>query len=139
MSNIELFDKVAAHYFALLYSRFPIRDNIDGNEIVEKISKTLSASDRAQWGDELPLFVSESADWLVGHEFIQHDGKNGLELYYCSLTLKGLDAMRSVPSSIKGSESVGDMIKAGVRDGVKGKISEAMGSLIGYAAREMLR
>lgn len=101
MTNIELFDKTAAHYLALLYERFPMRETLEGDAVMQTIEKEFSPAEKAEWSDKLRFFGFESAAWLVRHGYIEHNGADGLNLFECALTPKGLDTMRIVIGEAK--------------------------------------
>jgi len=143
MSNIDNFNTTVAQIFSLLYERFPSRIDLDGyehlgyeynpiNDLVgdDNPSKTQKESEEVQ-------FVIDTVAWLIESGFIygavdtQAKGyaNNPRKCINLTLSPKGLELLKVVPSSVNKSESLGEALRETMRKGAK----DAGGKLISEA------
>lgn len=112
MSNIELFDEYTAAIFAELYEHFPLRRSVAAEAIIGM------ALDPADPPPRIPrelMIYEATVEWLADTGFIALSG-NGHQ-GEATLTLRGLEAMKVVPASVRDHSSLGDSLVSAVRSG----------------------
>lgn len=125
-SNIELFDEYAAKLFSHLYQTFPVKQQIDILEFFD-----LGSFDRLNPGqilDESGLADSSAErkaeiawhtlTWLSETGFVTLER---LQPYHTAtgvtLTVKGLEVLKSEPSSLKPQKRIGNELIAALKVG----------------------
>lgn len=127
-TNIELFNQYTAKIFTELYESFPVPMwlvdvRLSGGKFIEN-----------ERGFEEPDFETKIAGstilWLVEAGFINASETDARSAYNATLSAKGLELMKLVPSSIDSKMSVGDnllkILKEGSVDAAKVLISKAL-------------
>jgi len=132
--NIKTFDKFVGYIFAELYSAFPICIKINVSEFLEKIKCG---------GEEEALIFSETMFWLRDAGFLSFRTPEDKEVFHMEgviasprfgcvvLSAKGLEILKKTPKTIEKSESIGDIIRNAVKDGVKTKLIEGVNMALG--------
>ena len=136
-TNIERFDLLTGRIFADLYEEFPVHRLLT----VEKYSTYLMGLDPDFKID--PVFEDQrkannfffsTMDWLIAAGYIscriRHS--HGSDTV---LTARGLEALKSVPDSLTGKESLGAQLIDAAREGATGRVKELAGATIGAGVR----
>lgn len=112
MDNIEAFDVVTATIFARLYKKFPQKDFIECDSFCEKLD--IANYDLEQKKD----LCRATMTFLQENGFIISSSKSeSMAWSYVSLTLKGLEALKSKPKTLSNEESIGKRLIKAVESG----------------------
>jgi len=120
IDNIELFNCYTSKIFAHLYKTFPKKQNYQKEFFIDGCKSALNESDKID-------FVCDTVLWLHENDFINY--ANVLKVQDCNfqnvtLTMKGLIALNSEPTSIKHKETIGSKIVEMVNKGAFETASE---------------
>ncbi|MBK9649696.1 MAG: hypothetical protein IPO67_31850 [Deltaproteobacteria bacterium] len=147
-TNIDRFNVLVAQILALLYREFPIRQSIRAENLLGYQQTDNTYSPEGRWtaeyrkGDGTLIrdatadfdFVQDTIRWLSDEGYILHwPYETGYEFMGVTLSAKGLELLKAVPSSVAGSTSVGDTLLAIFKDGTKDGAKEAAASAISSA------
>ncbi|MBZ0330689.1 hypothetical protein KZO25_10225 [Halomonas sp. ANAO-440] len=125
---MEKFNRLVALLFGTLYEEFPVPYRLDAAKFLEKV---IDQSDE-EGAFNFPEYFESTVKWLetAGYIWIVNDYTTlgGYEVEVV-LSEKGLEALRQVPSSLEGSESIGERFASFT----KSKTSEALSTLISIA------
>lgn len=112
MDNIEAFDITAATIFARLYKKFPEKDMIT----YELFCSELDIKD---YTDEQKMKMCKATmTFLQENGFIISNSKSESNAWaYVSLTMKGLEALKSKPKTLSKEESIGKRLLRAVESG----------------------
>ncbi len=132
--NIKKFDRIVASILADLYQKFPVHTHVS---IYELFDCTPGRLDHGIWIESEELskedqeFYYYTVKWLIDTGYvigtIKHYNSSDI-----TLSLKGLELLKSVPSSVDGAESIGEQLvgalKAGAKDSAANLVSKALSS-----------
>ncbi len=127
-TNIDLFNQYTAKIFAMLYEPFPvtlwIRDGFISGRVVRPGVFDESVT------DEQVEIAGYTLKWLIEAGYITCSRFDANSAHDATLSAKGLELMKLVPSSLEKKKSVGDslltIVKDGSSDGGKKLISKAL-------------
>lgn len=143
MNNIQKFDELVAMLLAHLYGTFPRRTEIDSFEFLNIEFEHSSFLDDNEGNEEYinkcqeADFLLDTALWLIDSGFLYGKIENEVALHYTSkkciditLSPKGLELLKLVPSSLEISQNLGDKlvdtINKGAKDAGSKLVSEAL-------------
>ncbi len=135
--NIDLFDEYASKILAQLYESFPVKTSLDAT----KLSGHTESNDLGviidDDGNESKYFdvARATIEWLWESGYIKSNSEmkpHGLPS--AVLTSKGLAVLKSVPKSIKRTDTLGDRLAAAVRSGGKETASELLKAALAKGA-----
>ncbi|EHU4917414.1 hypothetical protein KY888_004560 [Vibrio vulnificus] len=132
--NIKKFDRLVALILADLYQNFPVRTHVS---IYELFDCTPGRLERGRWIESEELskenqeFYYYTVKWLIDTGYvigtIKHYNESNI-----TLSLKGLELLKSVPSSVDDTESLGEQLvgalKIGAKDSAASLVSKALSS-----------
>ncbi|TMX70626.1 hypothetical protein [Vibrio rotiferianus] len=132
--NIKEFDRVVAFILSELYQKFPVRTHVSIYEVFDCPSGKITDY---EWVESEELKQSDqefyyfTVQWLLDTGYvigtINHYNDSKI-----TLSMKGLELLKSVPSSVDSSESIGDQLvsafKSGAKDSAANIISKALSS-----------
>ncbi|UXZ55958.1 hypothetical protein LOS15_08020 [Halomonas sp. 7T] len=125
---MEKFNRLVGLLFGTLYEEFPVPLRLDAGDYLEK---TIDEDDY-EGSFNFSEYFEHTVKWLetAGYIWISQDfsSMDGYEVEVV-LSEKGLEVLRRVPSSLEGSESIGERLARFA----KSKTSEAVGVLISAA------
>lgn len=124
--NIETFNIVVAHIFDLLYEEFPELASIGQDHF----TSILDSEGNVLGRDSNWLQIHSAIVWLEHEGFIRAKGYTSSGCHGAVLTLKGFNALQSVPSSVAGEGSLGDRIKTALAAGSKSAVSKLVDQLL---------
>lgn len=115
-SNIEKFDEIVGRVFSRTYVNFPVPVSLHVEFLVgEGRGFDLLNGEMKALNDEGD-FAFATVEWLVNAGFISASkNEQMLEFNGAVLTIKGLEALKQIPGSLKAS--IGEEIDAAVRKG----------------------
>ena len=119
--NIEKFDRIVAQVLGELYQKFPIQTHVSIYELFEcspgKLveGKWVESEDLKEQDQEFYFYTIR---WLIDTGYLIGTIQNHHNSQI-TLSLKGLELLKSVPSSISGSESVGELLISALKSGAK--------------------
>ncbi len=125
---MKKFDTLVALVFGRLFSTFPEPIRLTGDMFIFDAIK----EDDLEGAFNFPEYFWHTVDWLIAEGYIRvtHDFSTfGNTSYEVVLSEKGLKALRKVPDSLQGNESLGERLVAFS----KNKGSEAVSTLISLA------
>ncbi|MFM2642515.1 hypothetical protein AAFX33_15265 [Vibrio chagasii] len=119
--NIDKFDVLVARVFETLYSEFPKKIVLQPTELLD--------CDEQPYYNEAGYFVSPLADdesdflyytvsWLYESGYLL-GSINGVWDSKVTLSLKGLQLLKSVPNSVESNSSLGEQLKEAIGNGAK--------------------
>lgn len=119
MKNIELFDEYAARIFVELYQSFPVKIFVDarklcGHEEIDDFGRILDGRGEPSKPFEI---AHATIAWLKDTGYVRGEDMHAWGLSQAVLSPMGLAVLKSVPSSLKVSETTGDRLAKLVRDG----------------------
>lgn len=119
--NIEKFDELVARVFEKLYSEFPKQIVLDPCELMD-YDAIAYWNDDGEFVDPISEedneFFSYTLSWLFDSGYLI--GKfGGAWNSRMTLSLKGLQLLKSVPSSVESNEPLGEQLKDAVKRGSK--------------------
>jgi hypothetical protein len=143
MNNIQKFDELVAVLLAHLYENFPRRTEIDAFEFLDIEFEHRSFLDDSEGFEEHTNkcleadFFLDTVLWLIDSGFLYGKIQNEVAGFYTSkkciditLSPKGLELLKLVPSSLDVSQSLGeklvDTINKGAKDAGSKLVSEAL-------------
>ncbi|EOA5469306.1 hypothetical protein ACQZMT_003738 [Vibrio cholerae] len=124
-TNYELFNEIAGEVLVHLLSCFPM----SSKEPVGKITKYRRSGDTNDTPHEWEVFY-QTVTWLEEEGFIRSKGRAQRTGKYmlpdCVLTLKGLEALKSIPDPINpdSGNSLADSMVQAVEEEAKDKLKE---------------
>lgn len=125
---MEKFNRLVALLFGTLYEEFPVPYRLDAARFLENV---IEARDE-EGAFNFPEYFESTVKWLetAGYVWVVNDYTTlgGYEVEVV-LSEKGLEALRQVPSSLEGSESLGERFASFA----KSRTSEALSTLISMA------
>ena len=125
---MEKFDTLVALVFGQLFSEFPEPVRLSPDSFLFDVLK----GDDEEGAFNFTEYFWHTVDWLVAESYIritQNYSTFGGTSYEVVLSEKGLQALRKVPDSLQGNESLGERLIAFS----KNKGSEAVSTLISLA------
>lgn len=119
MKNIELFDEYTARIFADLYRSFPVKRSLDarklsGHEDYDDFGRILN--ERGDPSKEFEVAYA-TIEWLFDTGYIRGHEPSGSGMSLAVLSPMGLAVLKSVPSSLKAGESMGDKLSKLLAEG----------------------
>ncbi|MUL11830.1 hypothetical protein GNP59_18415 [Aliivibrio fischeri] len=134
--NIKKFDRLVALILADLYQKFPVCTHVSIYELFDCTPGYMNHK-RGQWIESEDLttedqeFYYYTVKWLIDTGYVIGTIKN-FNNSHITLSLKGLELLKSVPSSVDDAESIGEQligaVKAGAKDSAANLISKALKS-----------
>jgi len=132
--NIKKFDRLVASILADLYQKFPVHTHVCVYELFDCAPGRLEHGvwiESENLSKEDQEFYYYTIKWLIDTGYvigtIKHHNDSDI-----TLSLKGLELLKSVPSSVDGSESIGQQLvvalKAGAKDSAANLVSKALSS-----------
>lgn len=131
LSNIEKFNDQVGKIFADLYAAFPLPITLCAKDFVPngQVLTTNAAGDEVI-SDEAYFFMA-TGSWLIKAGYFTavefNDGDFGVAI----LTAKGLEALKAMPDSLQGKESLGEQLvdaaKTEGREVIRSLVSQALG------------
>ncbi|EGQ7759999.1 hypothetical protein ACOIWI_004642 [Vibrio vulnificus] len=134
-SNIQKFDRIVALVLAELYRKFPVRSHVcvytlfdckeNGywNKGIWYEPEDLAKSDRE--------FYVHTVKWLIDSGYvigtIEHHNNSSI-----TLSMKGLQLLKSVPDSLDSSESLGEQLLSVVNSGAKDSAAQLISRALSY-------
>lgn len=115
MDNIDRFNDITARAFAELYEHFPCRRNLE--------LARLAGLDAAQVELDFPMvppefdFAGECVRWLADAGYLWIDGDGGQLHVEARLAPKALEVLNASPAALDRSVSIGDGLRAALREG----------------------
>ncbi|WP_139463000.1 hypothetical protein [Aeromonas veronii] len=132
-NNIKKFDKLVALILAELYRKFPVRSHVDIYHVFE-CTEQGGVDDEGVWREPSDLseddrqFYCDTIKWLIDTGYvigtIEHHNSSSV-----TLSIKGLQLLKSVPSSLDSSDTLGEQLLSFLKSGAK----DAAGQLISSA------
>jgi hypothetical protein len=116
MSNIESFNRCTALIFAELYRSFPFRKEISLSSLPEGIFDDISEEDRDGTFERL-MVLEETGKWLVEAGYIWAGQVTESTIHGAILSPKGLEVLKSMPSSISMEQTLGERMGELVQKG----------------------
>lgn len=139
-SNIERFDQLTGRIFADLYEVFPMPRTLSDRSYSSIIEQDEQAADGKQSSDPGQFFTA-TIIWLVTSGYITtfQASLNGRYTYDgCVLTAKGLEVLKSTPSSLGGKsfgQSLQEAAKQGSIETIKKITGEALSVGLGIVTK----
>ncbi|GHE21779.1 hypothetical protein [Halomonas urumqiensis] len=125
---MEKFNRLVALLFGTLYEEFPVPHRLDAARFLEKVIDERDEEGAFNFSE----YFESTVKWLetAGYVWVVNDYTT-LDGYDIEVVLseKGLEALRQVPSSLEGSESLGERFASFA----KSRTSEALSTLISIA------
>ncbi|ENP8319890.1 hypothetical protein ACEH85_004190 [Vibrio vulnificus] len=134
-NNIQKFDRIVALIFAELYRKFPVRSSVcvytlfdckeSGywNEGIWYEPEDFANSDRE--------FYVHTVKWLIDSGYvigtIEHHNNSNI-----TLSMKGLQLLKSVPNSLDSSVSLGEQLLSVVNSGAKDSAAQLISRALSY-------
>ena len=125
MSNIESFNRCAALIFAELYRSFPFRKGISLDSLPEGIFDDISEEDRKGAFDRL-MVLNETGKWLVDAGYIWAEKVVEHTIHGAILSPKGLEVLKSMPTSISTEQTLGERMGELVKKGSYSLLSKVV-------------
>lgn len=123
--NMALFDDFAVQIMADLYAAFPQRQAVD----CIKLSGAGELDEYGRASHECDI-CAETVRWLHEEGYVRAESLSVYGANQVTLTSKGLELLRAVPSSLRSKASVGDqlvaMLKGGARESARALLNKAM-------------
>ena len=129
MENIEIFDRCTALIFAKVYESFPVPFELEPKRLAMEIQhQSTNPDDVFRKGWHLTTVMEHTIQWLGKAGYLNLGGMTSGPIYNdVTLTPKGLETMKAVPSSLAAGEDLapnehtpkpaGERIVAAVREG----------------------
>ena len=109
MKNIEQFNIVVGFLLAKFYSRFPCKSNVNSRVYVEEL-KALQPDFDWQIGRSGLSVVSDTIDFLISEGILSVSDSSSANYLNVCLTLKGMNVLNQVPSSIQSKKTLGEQL-----------------------------
>ncbi|MFQ2369136.1 hypothetical protein [Aeromonas enteropelogenes] len=132
-NNIKKFDKLVALILAELYKNFPVRSHVSIYHVFD-CKESGRIDDEGVWREPSDLsesdrqFYCDTIKWLIDTGYvigtIEHHNSSNV-----TLSIKGLQLLKSVPNSLDNSDSLGEQLLSVLKNGTK----DAAGQLISTA------
>lgn len=135
-NNIECFDLLTGRIFADLYDHFPIPHDLTNDEFVYfLLGKDPDYPIEQMFDDQNAAleFFSATTQWLIDAGYISCEVRFS-EGPRAVLTAKGLEALKSVPTSLSG-ETLGAQLVEAARTGTVDQLKALAGDAIGMGVR----
>lgn len=132
--NIQLFDEYAGQIFAHLYQSFPVPTSVMPQDFISCGSIGLQNNEFAHTGEDAKIFLA-TAKWLVMSGYITCNGENFSYVRDAVLTAKGLEILKSTPSSIKGGPSLGDRLATAAKEDGREALRSVTAEVLGLGVR----
>lgn len=137
-TNIEKFDRLAGKIFADLYESFPIPHQMTQTDYISTVVDPDGTADWEEVGEDAldaVEFYFATHRWLEKAGFIEVvtatlDGTSEVVL-----TNKALEALKMVPGSLAGKESLGERLTQASRDGVVDQVRSLTSQVLGAGLR----
>lgn len=113
MSNIELFDEYAAKIFAVVYETFPEKTPVD----CLRISESMDVDEYGRASREANI-CRATLEWLCESGYLRCGEESGY-FRMATLTPKGLECLKVVPSSLDGNTPIGERLVGMLKNGSK--------------------
>jgi len=139
-SNIERFDQLTGRIFADLYEAFPMPRTLSDRSYSSIIEPDQPATDGKQSSDPGQFFTA-TITWLVNSGYITtfQARLNGRFTYDgCVLTAKGLEVLKSIPSSV-GGKSFGQSLQEAAKAGSKEALKKITGEVLSFGLGVMTK
>lgn len=131
--NIDKFDQVVAYIFAELYKSFPVRKAVDIYTFYDCKEGEYIAGiwyDSGELTIEDQKFFCDTICWLIDTGYVIGTLKNQMDhRANITLSMKGLQLLKSVPKSVNNKATLGDQLLSVLSSGAK----ESAASLVGKA------
>jgi len=134
MDNMEKFNNLVGLIFGKLYEGFPVPLHITPTLFLESVI----SEDDEDGSFNFSEYFSSTVKWLEAADYIRIslDRSSGSGVAFdVILSERGLEALRRVPSSLEGKESIGERLV----NYSKSKASEAVSTLISLAITTTLQ
>jgi|GEM_PF-3880433 len=118
-SNIYVFDCFVVEIFAELYKKFPVKMQVDGNEVVRNCK--YEDNQEINYFERI-LILKGTFEFLKENGFIDYIGnidEFDCTAYDCILTLKGLNALENIPKSINKKTTIGQKLLTELKSGTR--------------------
>lgn len=130
MKNIEMFDIYTAKVLAKLYKNFPLKIDIDVCDMLGLIID----QENMQVPKECDI-LNDTIAWLQESGFIYFEGSHVYGFSRVVLSAKGLEVLKSTPSSITPRDGIGESLKDVLTQGKKESIRQVVGTILSQAVR----
>ncbi len=134
-NNIQKFDRLVALIFADLYKNFPVKTHVSVYTLFD--CKESGWWDKGVYHEPEDLtkadqeFYFHTVKWLIGAGYvigsIEHHHKSSI-----TLSMKGLQLLKSVPNSLDSSESLGDQLLSVISSGAKESAAQLVSKALSF-------
>ena len=126
MSNLDLFNLLAAKIFALLYERFPVLETISPDDLANQVNRGTRSIEDAR------LVASHTLNWLSEAGYVQKTGD--VTPFRYVLSPKGFESLnvslKGNLLSFKSSPTIGEQLIISVRKTVSDATKEELKGLV---------
>lgn len=133
--NIVAFNRIAGRVLGELYEAFPARRRLDAFVLADRADAE-PGPDGAVPAEV--AFVVHVLRWLKDAGFVWGEPvEHGL--LGATLSVKGFEALKSIPSAVNPTRSIGDQLLSALKSGVQDAVSETCGLLFVETFRTFFR
>jgi len=134
-SNVDRFNAYAGVILGQLYQQFPERCALDAFVLA---GVPQGQADEFGATPKEVEFVALTLRWLADSGFLLgHWAEHGM--VGATLSVKGLEALKSIPSSVHPSRSIGDQLVSALGSGVKDAVAKTAGLFFVEVFRTLFR
>ncbi|WP_432780248.1 hypothetical protein QZH44_06880 [Pseudomonas corrugata] len=131
-SNIDRFDEYAGLIFARLYATFPMRVQLDDDEVIPGAWR--DGEFQLEAYESEAEFVKATIHWLKDAGYI--DGRpSNRGLFDAVLTSKGLEVLKATPASLDNGPSLGERITDAAKEEGRETMRSLVSEVLGIGAR----
>jgi hypothetical protein len=134
-NSIQKFDRIVALIFADLYEKFPVRSHVSVYKLFD--CKESGYYDSGIWHEPEDLtksdqeFYYHTVNWLISTGYIigtiEHHNSSSI-----TLSMKGLQLLKSVPDSLENSKSLGEQLLSVISSGAKDSAAQLVSQALSY-------
>lgn len=133
-SNIERFDEITGKVLGKLYQEFPVPVSLSADKFVEPATRYCEHLCADVPSKEAEFFIA-CILWLAAADYLRLKEQGYGVAREVVLTAKGLEALKAVPKSLDGSESIGEQLVEAAKSGMSDQVRDLTNNFLkrGYA------